>query len=855
MKKIQLLIACLFLAGSLLSIDYNNFEEVEKMELMKVFGDEKVVDQFLLEMEVRKPVEREEPIENRTLNTEMIIITCDDYVYWFQQFADLKNEEGMATEVVSTSTIGSTQSEIRTYLFLQKYSNPSLQYVLLGGDESIIPPRQFPWTGDTVSDVALTDFYYSNVLSNWPADDDIFDIVLYPDLYVGRVPARNLSDVVQFYAKYQNYRKNYTDYTDRMAFIATNIQKVPNVTTDNLILGVMIEHLGDNISTDVLYTYDLVDTLNGCAKPVTDMLQARNYNFLYGMWHGGDEYTIFDSEYDKNISWCIREFGPHKQSITINTNRAYEGAGWYNTDPDTIEYSYVRPASGYVQLEDFVPNTQGTNYIAWLGSCRTADLDFVSSSLPVQRNIYGEIIQTHTGPNPSGIIQVDSLPSTIYNVEGTISQVFFNELGGPVALYASTCVDFPYFTYRIVNEYMDLMFIDGYHKLGYLTRESWNVVSYYFTNRVIRELYLGHNLFGDPSMDVWSAEAEKLITILQHGGFSIGYTFRALNSSGVETDAEICIVNSDGDIMGKGDSPFLYEGKISDNWIITSNKPNYIQARDSFVDIKDYSSLPYVMDFEDGVDYNWEMHSSNSHGRILVTENHFPHSGNKHLTMDCDTTNCWVTNEAWLHLNLENENSVYLEFWWKEFSDETHLTDGVYFSDNAGTSFIKVHSLAGSNRWQEITLNVDSLCTYYSLVYSDNFIIKFQQYDDNPITSDGFAFDDISVFSSREGEENISGDNEIVSTEFLLQSYPNPFNPSTTFSFSIPNDSRVELTIYNVKGQEIRTLISDDLNKGEWKITWDGKDTSGNLVGTGIYFSKLSINGKNRAMKKVLLLK
>ena len=97
--------------------------------------------------------------------------------------------------------------------------------------------------------------------------------------------------------------------------------------------------------------------------------------------------------------------------------------------------------------------------------------------------------------------------------------------------------------------------------------------------------------------------------------------------------------------------------------------------------------------------------------------------------------------------------------------------------------------------------------------------------------------------------------NTVIKKDFDLHSYPNPFNPSTTFSFSIPNASRVELTIFNVKGQEVRTLISDDLNKGEWKITWDGKDASENSVGTGIYFSKLSVNGKNRAMKKVLLLK
>ena len=68
----------------------------------------------------------------------------------------------------------------------------------------------------------------------------------------------------------------------------------------------------------------------------------------------------------------------------------------------------------------------------------------------------------------------------------------------------------------------------------------------------------------------------------------------------------------------------------------------------------------------------------------------------------------------------------------------------------------------------------------------------------------------------------------------------------------------MELTIYNVKGQEVKQLLSNSagqLSAGQHFVTWDGKDASKNLVGTGIYFSKLSVNGKNRAMKKVLLLK
>jgi len=56
----------------------------------------------------------------------------------------------------------------------------------------------------------------------------------------------------------------------------------------------------------------------------------------------------------------------------------------------------------------------------------------------------------------------------------------------------------------------------------------------------------------------------------------------------------------------------------------------------------------------------------------------------------------------------------------------------------------------------------------------------------------------------------------------------------------------------------VKQLLSNSagqLSAGQHSVTWNGKDASGNLVGTGIYFSKLSVNGKNRAMKKVLLLK
>jgi len=88
-----------------------------------------------------------------------------------------------------------------------------------------------------------------------------------------------------------------------------------------------------------------------------------------------------------------------------------------------------------------------------------------------------------------------------------------------------------------------------------------------------------------------------------------------------------------------------------------------------------------------------------------------------------------------------------------------------------------------------------------------------------------------------------------------LSNYPNPFNPETTIDFSIQNDSNVELVIFNIKGQKVKQLVSDQQTAGQHSITWNGNDENNKSVSSGIYFYKLNVNGKTKAVKKCLLLK
>lgn len=88
----------------------------------------------------------------------------------------------------------------------------------------------------------------------------------------------------------------------------------------------------------------------------------------------------------------------------------------------------------------------------------------------------------------------------------------------------------------------------------------------------------------------------------------------------------------------------------------------------------------------------------------------------------------------------------------------------------------------------------------------------------------------------------------------LYQNYPNPFNPTTTIRFSTPNDAIVVLTIYNIKGQQVRTLVNNSLQKGVHTYVWNGLDQNNRPVGSGIYFYKVAC-GKLSVVKKCLLLK
>jgi hypothetical protein len=98
-----------------------------------------------------------------------------------------------------------------------------------------------------------------------------------------------------------------------------------------------------------------------------------------------------------------------------------------------------------------------------------------------------------------------------------------------------------------------------------------------------------------------------------------------------------------------------------------------------------------------------------------------------------------------------------------------------------------------------------------------------------------------------------------VPTSFSLkQNYPNPFNPETVIEYDLPENAQIVLKIYDVRGNEVRTLESTAKSAGSHTAIWDGHNEFGTLVSSGVYFYQLNVVSENATFsqtRKMILMK
>ena len=102
----------------------------------------------------------------------------------------------------------------------------------------------------------------------------------------------------------------------------------------------------------------------------------------------------------------------------------------------------------------------------------------------------------------------------------------------------------------------------------------------------------------------------------------------------------------------------------------------------------------------------------------------------------------------------------------------------------------------------------------------------------------------------------MTDDSDIVAPQFINElqpAYPNPFNPTTTIKFSLKDNQKASVVVYNIKGQKVSTLVDDMLEKGNHEIIWNGTNEHGKQIGSGIYFIRMQTNNYNKVQKVVLM--
>jgi len=164
---------------------------------------------------------------------------------------------------------------------------------------------------------------------------------------------------------------------------------------------------------------------------------------------------------------------------------------------------------------------------------------------------------------------------------------------------------------------------------------------------------------------------------------------------------------------------------------------------------------------------------------------------------------------------------------------------------------------AGNGDWQELAswsgMNYNWHTDYISLqdYINSHISLRFRLVTDASINDPGWKVDMVKIVASV-GADADDPTTPVVMTD-LKANYPNPFNPVTRISYNISESGMVKLTIYNIKGQLIRTVVNDVQESGSYTEFWNGNNDNDKPVASGIYFYKLTSGKYNRTRKMVLM--
>lgn len=321
--------------------------------------------------------------------------------------------------------------------------------------------------------------------------------------------------------------------------------------------------------------------------------------------------------------------------------------------------------------------------------------------------------------------------------------------------------------------------------------------------------------------------------------FDLSATAGTINPGGNATVT--ATINASANALNVG----TYPGNIT----ITNTSSGVPQARAVSLAVQPVTIPIFTEDFESGVldPARWTT-SGTSTPRAQITTANGPHGGARHLTMDSSADNgVYSRNEATLSVNLAGQTDVQLRFWAKIFNDEPDGPppspfvggadfDGVAMSAD-GTTWYEIQPLRSplvSGTWTQFTVDLDAAIALRGLAYSSNFKIRFNQYDNFAIITDGIAIDDIAIVRVVTNRVTFTvpatlAENSAPVTG-VVSATPTPSSPLTVaLVSSLPGTLAVPANVTIPGGQPSATFtltpVDDALLNGTRAITLTGNAT------------------------------
>ena len=265
----------------------------------------------------------------------------------------------------------------------------------------------------------------------------------------------------------------------------------------------------------------------------------------------------------------------------------------------------------------------------------------------------------------------------------------------------------------------------------------------------------------------------------------------------------------------------------------------------------EFPPLGWLLIDADNDDYNWKRAINEDgyaaySGEALAFSESWTHEGSVNgVSLNPDNYLITPLISLWHTITQTSKLEWYITTWDPQYPIETYsiMISTTTPTVEAFTDTLFTETINNARKWEKRSIDI-------SAYENQEIYIGFrhhQSYDNFQI-----VLDEIEIYSSK-AVTSVKDESGKPISNLLVSNYPNPFNASTIITFENAVPGIVNVDIFNIRGQKIKTLTNEHYESGRHSVEWEGKDEQGRNVSSGVYFYRMSTEGFSKVRRMVLM--